>query len=417
MSLYLDAVPYSQTDSVLGIWLTDMLNQKRYCMALVRKKLACRCGCKGWCTLHAVFLFVKWVIQALSLGVYPAARHDGLPWQRLDNERASRANERMAMRVAILYVRGDWSEYASSLGFPNWNDSLRPCIGCTAYGPDMFVVDDCTMRALRWPENRVGDYDAACKRCEIIVRLTSCGLQQVLAAGLRYDKRANGNRGRVLNNDVPSLGLLADDRLEPSLHLIDVSKLEDLEIPEDGHVQIIFWRVSLETMARHRTPFLDAELGTDPSTCLIVDTLHALYLGVFQVWCRIAIWFLIESGIFGALGTHEEQHASTVLLLRHQLMAWYKARHAAMPTENLTRLTDLTVKMLGSRASPKLKLKGAETWGMMLFLVDRLGLFSARLGQTGRRLKAAGDALVHMVDIWKAHGRVLPSVAQEDCHM
>ena len=51
-------------------------------------------------------------------------------------------------------------------------------------------------------------------------------------------------------------------------------------------------------------------------------------------------------------------------------MKWYQDRHKANPSENLTQLHDLTVKMLGTRDSPALKTKGAETYGILKYLVD-----------------------------------------------
>jgi hypothetical protein len=50
--LYLDGVPYSQTDSVLGVWLFNMITGVRMLIALMPKKVACACGCKGWCSYH-----------------------------------------------------------------------------------------------------------------------------------------------------------------------------------------------------------------------------------------------------------------------------------------------------------------------------------------------------------------------------
>jgi hypothetical protein len=48
--LYLDGVPYSQVDSVLGVWLFNIATGARHLCALVRKRAACKCGCRGGCT-------------------------------------------------------------------------------------------------------------------------------------------------------------------------------------------------------------------------------------------------------------------------------------------------------------------------------------------------------------------------------
>ena len=78
-----------------------------------------------------------------------------------------------------------------------------------------------------------------------------------------------------MTNALPPLGLLQDGRLEPSEALPDVAMFE--------------------SFARRRSPLFDAELGLQPNRCFIVDTLHALYLDVFNSWCRLAVWHVLES--------------------------------------------------------------------------------------------------------------------------
>ena len=52
LGLYMDAFTYSLTDSVVGIWVINLLAQARHNISFVRKKYACKCGCKGWCTRY-----------------------------------------------------------------------------------------------------------------------------------------------------------------------------------------------------------------------------------------------------------------------------------------------------------------------------------------------------------------------------
>lgn len=56
LALYADSVPYSLTDSVIGVWLINLLTQRRHIVAVVRKRLLCKCGCKGWDTTFPIFL-------------------------------------------------------------------------------------------------------------------------------------------------------------------------------------------------------------------------------------------------------------------------------------------------------------------------------------------------------------------------
>jgi hypothetical protein len=87
LALHADAVPYSQTDSVLGIWRVNLVTQRRYLAVALRKRICCKCGCKGWCTFHAVFEWLPWSVRALAAGRYPLQRHDGEAWRPSGIER------------------------------------------------------------------------------------------------------------------------------------------------------------------------------------------------------------------------------------------------------------------------------------------------------------------------------------------
>ncbi len=138
-----------------------------------------------------------------------------------------------------------------------------------------------------------------------------------------------------------------------------------------------------------------------PSRNLTIDSLHAINLGVMNKWARTTMWFLMLCGIYGDLGNQEANIAVAIMVLRNSLVAWYKTFHRTHPNETLTEITDLTRKMTGTRADKKLKTKGAETWGIVLFLLDELEKFGARLGPEASRLHRAGQALVDMMVIWR----------------
>jgi hypothetical protein len=212
-----------------------------------------------------------------------------------------------------------------------------------------------------------------------------------------------------LTEDVPALGLLKHDRLEPCDALGDVGAFESLVVPVDG---VVFWRPSAETTTRHRNPLFVQSLGLSPNVAIIVDLLHTLYLGVMKTWARVALWSLLLSGVYGDSGTQAENIRSGVLVLRHSLMSWYSRRHAGNVNEKLTRVADFTVKMVGEPGDQVLKTKGAETWGILLFLLDELRRFEARAGREWRRLLRAGECLEEMVRVWSSHSGVLPSAAR-----
>ena len=127
-----------------------------------------------------------------------------------------------------------------------------------------------------------------------------------------------------------------------------------------------------------------------------------------NTWWKISIWALIESGAYGNLGTQFENFSAAVLVLRSSLMSWYVRCAADNINADLTRVADLTTKMLGSANDKKLKTKGAETWGVALFLIEELQVRSHMLGDQGDRLRLAGEMLERVVRIWKMHDWTMP---------
>ena len=61
--LFIDGVPYSLTDSVIGIWIIIAHTGKRHLVGAIRKKLICDGGCRGWCSF---FLYLASCILSLA---------------------------------------------------------------------------------------------------------------------------------------------------------------------------------------------------------------------------------------------------------------------------------------------------------------------------------------------------------------
>eukprot|EP00974_Lingulodinium_polyedra_P057325 5515057-Lingulodinium_polyedra.AAC.1 len=71
LALYLDGVGYQNRDSCLGIWVVNLVTNRRHLFSVTRKRDRCRCGCGSWCTLHALMSFTAWVVEVLATGRYP----------------------------------------------------------------------------------------------------------------------------------------------------------------------------------------------------------------------------------------------------------------------------------------------------------------------------------------------------------
>ena len=97
----------------------------------------------------------------------------------------------------------------------------------------------------------------------------------------------------------------------------------------------------------------------------------------------------------------KERLRLSICKLRGELWSWYGTRSRTHPHEKLTRLADVTEKMFGKRTSKTCKLKGAEQWAFMLYLLDVMYRPATRnkLGSNAEALIGAAEALVNFMDI------------------
>lgn len=297
------------------------------------------------------------------------------------------------MPGCILFIKGDCSEYCPTFGFPNWGSTMIPCLFCSVSQESLSEFAGLSPLTFPHQENDEMDYERAAQRCEVVVTIMAADYEH-LKPLLRYDKRNPGSAGLALLSDVDHLRLRKGDRLEPSKELPHVGDVFQLaECP----VKLTFWRRAAETIVLHRNPIWDPQLGITPARTLTIDVLHTLHLGIFAAWCKLAVWVLLESSCWASAGgSAEERHRLSILCMRQELDVWFKGRHKQRPDEKLTRVHDITSKMLGTRNDPQLKLSGAETWGVMLYLLWALDNYKNVLSETSRLLRAAGQELESM---------------------
>ncbi len=63
-ALYMDGLPYSHVDSLVNVSITNVINKERYVFLVYRKRHFCKCGCRDWCTLYALYKYIEWSIRA-----------------------------------------------------------------------------------------------------------------------------------------------------------------------------------------------------------------------------------------------------------------------------------------------------------------------------------------------------------------
>jgi hypothetical protein len=292
----LDGAPYSLGDSAVAIWLINSLTQVRHCVAIIRKRYACKCGCRKWCTFWPIMFWIHYCFACLGEGIMPSPRRDHQPWTEQDKSRASKAGRAFARKGILLRFKGDWPELTERIGLPNWNSSLRPCFCCSCPHRSLYNVRGVNLLSLPWRVNCFSDYDAACKACEVWIPVDRATVQR-LKTFLRFDKRKDGSLGRSLTKSFPDLGLREHDRLEPSASLPDIAGFERLcEDAPNRCERICFWRRNCESICLHRSPLWGEKLGITPERVLCLDLMHTLYLGVILGFVRMVIWKLLLSG-------------------------------------------------------------------------------------------------------------------------
>ena len=231
-------------------------------------------------------------------------------------------------------------------------------------------------------------------------------MHRIIANLLFYDARKHGHHGRCLREGLVECNLLAGDRLEPSGLLPDVGLFQSLKLP----ARVLFWRASCETMCQHRCPLFAQCIGVSLVSSVCVDLLHTLHLGPMLIWCREAMWFLLLAKIWGSLeGSEGEAIRVALMSLKGELQRWYESK----PMAEITKLSNLTMKMIGSKNDRKLKVKAMECYGFMFFLLHCLRKYRASLGGGADLYINSGVCLADYVALLKGAPVNLPLETQQ----
>lgn len=358
--LYVDGVSCARHESALGFSLYNFLSGRRHLCIVLRKSELCKCGCRGWCSLWAAFSFLVWSLESLFRGRFPECRHDKSSFREVeDAARIALAGSSMRCKGMLLALKADWGEFSGTLGFPSCSSKAHPCFFCKGSQSDWHRCDCLSPVQPAFPLKEWVDYERACADCEL-PRVLDARAFSLVKATLDFDRRPNGSRGRALRADLPSLGLLRGDRLEPSEGVPDTGAgFDSLKPP----VRAVFWRPSKETVTRHRNPLFAAALGVTPQACIQVDWMHTLSLGIFQDFLASLIQALIAVNAWGVSGGVVVRRQLSVQNLERELVEFYHSPAGV----GVTRVQRLDPQMFGDGASPTCKLHAAETNGLLKF--------------------------------------------------
>ena len=327
LALFVDGVQFNQRSSLVGMFVYNLVTGRRFLRCACRKAELCQCGCRGWCSLYAIFATIHWSLTHCAGKRWPRSRQDGRDWiMPHDAARARKAGTALSIRSCLLFIKGDWAEYSHTFGLAAWNTRLAPCPFCLTTTEHMYRFGDHTLHSSPWGRAGHEEYDAACNACERRVVL-SADHHKALRPLLMYDRRKDGALGRCLTRDYEPLQLKAGDRLEPCAELSDVAEFETLH---SFPTALTFWRRANETRTRRRCPLFDASIGVTVER-LQIDILHTVYLGSAQDWCARSMWAMMLADIFdvGRGRTRAEQIELSVLQFRARLFEWYRQQRIA----------------------------------------------------------------------------------------
>ena len=413
LSLFIDGVSYAKRDSLLVISLTNLLSKSKFVVAILRKRMLCKCGCFGWCTLHGVFVWLKWALTILREGRHPAQRHDKQAWAMHEEKRLQNAGQRFGWKAAVLQLRADWAEIAHTLQVPQWSSAKEPCFLCAASREQVFSqLHLCSHKSMPWPQKSPDSYDEACKRCELDVEMTQFHWDKIKPL-LQPDVRSKGARGLALICAYAPLALKKGDRVEPTPEVIDVYEYLEMDTAPS---QIRFWRRKAETQALRRNPLLTPELGLDLARVVAIDAMHTLCLGVHHQFVMSALWWYVDTNEppDDLLRVQASRHSANMSVLAKDYKAWTQKMRQTSPDVLITPLGDLNMEVIGTKSKPILRAKAHETLTLLRWLSVRLQEADCLALAKGTVWGTAATALMTMWQRMSDAPMVVPKKTRKD---
>eukprot|EP00971_Amphidinium_carterae_P344338 6484675-Amphidinium_carterae.2 len=395
IALFMDGLVYGRSRNMLVFQVVNLVTQQRYLLTAVRKDWGCTCGCGSWCTLACIYNWIYYTFKCSESGVYARLRHDGTPFS--DARRQDRAGSAMRVRAFLHQVRVDWSEWAHSLGVPNWRSTENPCPLCTTTRPNMFAnMRNCGPSSVPFKLKNVDSYRRDCADCCVWVEQMSgrhfANLKKLLAPDRR---RGLFRGGLTMTQAYPPLSLLKGDRFEPTPQCLDWQDFMDAETPPT--YAICFWRVKDTSSAKHYCQLND--LAPDGLHQLVhIDSMHTLCLGVFLHFCASAVLHILSHNTFEASlyskAQDDRQHGQALVL--NAEISRFVRRYKKDTGKTLTGVPAIHPEKLGSKAQPTLHLKASQTVTLMRYLADALPDMMSLPEQT--KWCAAAE---HLVKFWE----------------
>ena len=300
-------------------------------------------------------MWLNWSFVALGLKEFPDLGPDGCAWGDLE-ERAGLATLALFSACCCLGVKGDWAEFCTTLAFGNWAQKDGPCLLCFCTLETLYTIAGWSVLDKVSPLMDQDAYEEACDRCEHGVQVTAANHK--LIGDLLVWHKKKGIKGRIVAQDIPAIGLLKGDRLEPSPTLPDIG---NFEIIASYPTRVVFWRSSGDPRVKHRNPLFNRSSGISP-LYIVPDLLHCWYLGLLKTFTTELIWEMMLSGVWVPREGRQQKEFVEMCcpLIFSDLTEWYKHEHEMQPEERWTRVEEFTASMFGQENKRSLALKAGE---------------------------------------------------------
>ena len=143
--------------------------------------------------------------------------------------------------------------------------------------------------------------------------------------------------------------------------------------------------------------------------CLVPDWLHSLSFGVFQFYIQLELHSLFSVNAFQVPGPRDSRIDLSILRIRQELFC-----SEARAGRQRNQVQDFRRIMVGDDSSHPLGLHGAETNSFLVFTVTVLLESYGAAVPTFQLLRAAGRALLRILELLEESAEVFPAVAIQD---
>ena len=134
LAIYVDGAQYGgaagagRSKTVLNVSMINLCTQRRHVGIVFRKHVACKCGCKGYCSYSRLFQFLRWSVDALASGTYPSLDWDGK--EICGADQLAVAGKTVGFKGAVCYVMADWEALSQHFSVPSWKSKFHCCPLC-----------------------------------------------------------------------------------------------------------------------------------------------------------------------------------------------------------------------------------------------------------------------------------------------